>query len=681
MSIPLLINQEPEISEHNIDINKKYSLNSEKYDEKNELNHNFDIKSRITREIYYFKDEILKETNEMNDKLIIRIASGLQEINEKLNKNEEKFKSINDKFDEISVKNQQYDGYDKKINSLFQFETKNEKELIMHLSMMNSIKSQIKDNFREYNYILKKYRSNDELVGEKRKFKTFPELIKFLYQNISQFNTLQEKNNLDFKGYKTKLDSLISSFKQQINTIITSMKSFTANSINESEGRIKGLINLFDERLIETRSELSKNFQILKEENEIFLNKEKDKIKDELNQKLEVGLLNINDTLRKSQKKLEEDLLDYNKNFLKLKKDFKDYTMKEDKFYELLKKQKFIFEKNKGNNTINNIKNINNNQDKINLRVQTGKSKTQRNFFHSSNSFNNINNIFNNSSASHMDKFKRNFLFNSSSIKEAKENINEIKNIRQRKQIQISNNNYERTINEKSIDKSPKELVFNDKSFIKENNYIYRIKKITKHKNQINYSARIKDNINKEIISGSTMKKINIFKDDDLPRLIELKKDDNEIKLQTDKKDVKNKTTINFTNNNKNKFKRVLSNIKYNLKNKNIQTNNLQSNLDISNTFKIFKSTGESKLNHKVSIYDVKFKPSKDYDRNKVLKNEEEKEAIKNANENNNDNKKRTNRNNKKEEYNYINSKGELSNIIKIPPPENAICKSIFASE
>ena len=420
MSIPLLINQEPEISEHNIDINKKYSLNSEKYDEKNELNHNFDIKSHITREIYYFKDEILKETNEMNDKLIIRIASGLQEINEKLNKNEEKFKSINDKFDEISVKNQQYDGYDKKINSLFQFETKNEKELIMHLSMMNSIKSQIKDNFREYNYILKKYRSNDELVGEKRKFKTFPELIKFLYQNISQFNTLQEKNNLDFKGYKTKLDSLISSFKQQINTIITSMKSFTANSINESEGRIKGLINLFDERLIETRSELSKNFQILKEENEIILNKEKDKIKDELNQKLEVGLLNINDTLRKSQKKLEEDLLDYNKNFLKLQKDFKDYKMIEDKFYELLKKQKFIFEKNKGNNTINNIKNINNNQDKINLRVQTGKSKTQRNFFHSSNSFNNINNIFNNSSASHMDKFKRNFLFNSSSIKEAK---------------------------------------------------------------------------------------------------------------------------------------------------------------------------------------------------------------------------------------------------------------------
>ena len=144
---------------------------------------------------------------------------------------------------------------------------------------------------------------------------------------------------------------------------------------------------------------------------------------------------------------------------------------------------------------------------------------------------------------------------------------------------------------------------------------------------------------------------------------------------------MKNKTTINFTNNNKNKFKRVLSNIKYNLKNKNIQTNNLQSNLDISNIFKIFKSTGESKLNHKVSIYDVKFKPSKDYDRNKVLKNEEEKEAIKNANENNNDNKKRTNRNNKKEEYNYINSKGELSNIIKIPPPENAICKSIFASE
>ena len=182
------------------------------------------------------------------------------------------------------------------------------------------------------------------------------------------------------------------------------------------------------------------------------------------------------------------------------------------------------------------------------------------------------------------------------------------------------------------------------------------------------------------------MKNNNEIKDNELPKLIEVKKDDNnfcnDIKLNTDRSDVKNKTIISFTrSNNKNKFKRVLSNIKYNLKNENVQSNNPpQYNLDLSNTFKIFKETGESKLNHKVSIYDVKFKPYKDYDRNKVLKNEEEKQAAKNANENNNDKKANT-INNKKEEYNYINSKGELSNIIEIPPPEDVIHKSIFGVE
>ena len=696
MSIPLLINQESKISDYNLDIAKKFPLNSENIDEKNKLINNSDINSRITREIYFFKDEILKEINELNDKLFIRIASNFQEINEKLTKNEEKFKLINDKFDEISAKNVKYDEYEKKINNLFDFKINNEKEMLSHLTMMNRIKNEMKDGFLEYNYILKKYKSNDELVGERRKFKTFPELIKFLYQNISQINTLQEKSNLDFKGYKAKLDSTISSFKNQINTIISSMKTFTTNSVRDSEGRIRGLISLFDDRLVEIRSEMSKNTENLKEETEKNLNQEKVIIQEELNNKLEVGLLNINDTLRRTQKKLEENLLDCNKNFLKLKKEFDEYTMKEDRFYELLKMQKFTGENNSSNNTINiinnnnninnNMNNFNNNQDRINLRAQTGKSKTQRSFFKSTSGYNNLNNIFNNSSASHLDKFKRNFLFNSSGIKEVRENIKEIKNNRQGKQIEIYNNNYEKQINDQSIDKSPKKLVFNNNAIIKDNNgsntNILRIKKITKHKTHVNYSAHIKDNINKEEITVRIMKNINEIKDNDLPKLIEMKKDDNDIKLKTDRSDAKNKTTISFTgSNNKNKFKRVFSNIKYNLKNEKIQINNPpQYNLDISKTFKIFKETGDSKLNHKVSIYDVKFKPYKDYDRNKILKNEEEKEAAKKANENNND-KKETTTNNKKEEYNYINSKGELSNIIEIPPPENVIHKSIFGIE
>ena len=41
-------------------------------------------------------------------------------------------------------------------------------------------------------------------------------------------------------------------------------------------------------------------------------------------------------------------------------------------------------------------------------------------------------------------------------------------------------------------------------------------------------------------------------------------------------------------------------------------------------------------------------------------------------------NKKETKTKNKKEEYNYKNSKGEITNIIEMPPPEEAIFKNIF---
>ena len=674
MSIPLLFNLEPNSSEHNLSLSKKSTSNPENVGEKNKHKYIIDINNHITRQVYFFKDEILKEVNEMIDKLIIKVTSNFNEIDEKVSKNDEKFNLINERIDKILETIVKYEPYGDKIHELFEYKIKNEKDMLSHLVKFNDIKNEMRDMFNEYEGIIKKYKPSEvseEIVGERRKFKTYPELMKYLYQNISQFNTYKEKSNLDFKGYKSKLDSTIFSFKNQINTIIDSMKNFTTTNIKESEGRIKGIINLFDERIVEIRSETNKYTLDIKKENENFLNEAVEKMKEEINKQIDTEFLSFNDLLKKTQKKFEENISECNKKFSELKNDFAKYKLNEDKKYEIVK----IVKSNKENIL---------NKENISVRNDTRRNMTQREFFKPLQNLNN--------NESHLGKNKRNSIFNvSNAIKEIN---NETKIKKEEKIFENSKDNSEIKNSE-----SKSFSVIKKKMSNPDINNIYRINRISqtsKMKKQNNFSQIIKDNNNKEEKIYKSLKSLNEIKDKDFPKIEEIKQDDNinqsdsskKFILKLNRSEKKNKTSSFFTDKSKVKrnSKRILSTI--NIRKKKIilkENDNSQTNLEINNYIeKLSLTKREPIINQKLSTYDVTFIPYKNYDRNKILKMEESKNSFNNLNENimNNINgRKISTAKNKKVEYSYINSKGEISNVIEIPPPENAIFKSIFAIE
>ena len=674
MSIPLLFNLEPNSSEHNLSLSKKSTSNPENVGEKNKHKYIIDINNHITRQVYFFKDEILKEVNEMIDKLIIKVTSNFNEIDEKVSKNDEKFNLINERIDKILETIVKYEPYGDKIHELFEYKIKNEKDMLSHLVKFNDIKNEMRDMFNEYEGIFKKYKPSEvseEIVGERRKFKTYPELMKYLYQNISQFNTYKEKSNLDFKGYKSKLDSTIFSFKNQINTIIDSMKNFTTTNIKESEGRIKGIINLFDERIVEIRSETNKYTLDIKKENENFLNEAVEKMKEEINKQIDTEFLSFNDLLKKTQKKFEENISECNKKFSELKNDFAKYKLNEDKKYEIVK----MVKANKENIL---------NKENISVRNDTRRNMTQREFFKPLQNLNN--------NESHLEKNKRNSIFNvSNAIKEIN---NETKIKKEEKIFENSKDNSEiKNSESKSFSIIKKKMSNPD---INNTYRINRISQTSKMKKQNNFSQIIKDNNNKEEKIYKSLKSLNELKDKDFPKIEEIKQDDNinqsdsskKLILKLNRSEKKNKTSSFFTDKSKLKrnSKRILSTI--NIRKKKIilkENDNSQTNLEINNYIeKLSLTKREPIINQKLSTYDVTFIPYKNYDRNKILKMEESKNSFNNLNENimNNINgRKISTAKNKKVEYSYINSKGEISNVIEIPPPENAIFKSIFAIE
>ena len=536
--------------------------------------------------------------------------------------------------------------------------------MLSHNIIINDIKHEIKENILEYDFILKKFKSSEDIVGDRRKFRNYPEMIKFLYQSIQQINSNKEKSNLEYKNYKSKLDSTISEFKSQTNSIITSMKNFTINNIKNSEGRLKGLFSLFDERLVEIRTETSKNSETLKKENEKFLNETIDEIKQELTMHINNEILNFNDLLKNLENKLEENISDYNKEYnkrlQKLKSDFDNYKLNEDKRLEIMKIQKLKNE--------NNI-NTKNNEEIINNRVITEKFRTQKYSYKTNSNINDENNFINNSNNnSIIDKLKKNFVFNFSDIKENEKK----KEIKEEKIEENTNDNKLKLKYEKNTRQFS--LIKNASSNNDNNGAIYNIKKIIKHKNKINYPTNIKDNNikEKEDPNNDIIKNINEIKDLMKFKSYKIKKEDNLPK--TDRPDEKNRTTIHIHScKTKDKPKRILST--NNIKIEKIKIDN--ENIDIENCIKKFESMEKSKLNHKINIYDIKFKPNKKYEAIKIKK-EENKDLSRNLDDIIIINKKETKTKNKKEEYNYKNSKGEITNIIEMPPPEEAIFKNIF---
>ena len=753
MSIPFEVRQESNISNYHLNINNKLTSNNNNPQEINKFYQINDIRNHIVKEIYFFKDDILKEMNEINGKLIIKFADTFKEINQNFSKNEKKFEDMNNKIDEVMKKYEIYDKYEERINELYKYKLNNEKEMNSHKFILNAIKNEIKEGFQEYDYILKKFRSTQEIVGEKKKFQTYPELIRFLFQNMNELNNFQKKNNLDFRGYKEKLDETISTFRQQINVITDAMRTFTINSIKDSEERIKGVLKNYDERIVGIRCESNVNAEHIKKECEKLFNENIKAIKDEFYNKIKIDFININELFQNSKNQLEEEISEYKNDFISLKNDFQIIKSNEDKFIEKINEQVHPIQNennkknttndnnNNKNNNINNNKNNNNitnnniNNNKNNIKINNNytniknyisnnknnnsnnnniinsetkenfikeeKSETERNYLNSNKPLNNISNFiesFHNLSKTIKNKTKKNSFFNFSNNNLKSININKNKEIKEeengKEQIDIIKSNCRcnlgKSKNEHTRENAKKIASLKNSFFKKENinnninNTIYRIRKINKHnsiKDIKNYFSDIKDNNIKMDLTSKSTKNLFDLKDKPFPILNDSKKGETKNKSRDlkfsakIKEEKKNNTSFYFHRNSiKSMTKRIMS-----TKNRIIQNNIDKDNhsLNLNNTFprKKRNSMDELRLNRKINIYDVTYIPYKDYDRNKILE-EERKKSSKNLEENNIY--KKIVNNNDKKEYNYINSKGEISNVIEMPPPKDVIFKSIY---
>ena len=299
----------------------------------------------FTKDFLYFKNDILKELKiidlklESQNKLNSELKNTISLHDTKIGKLHNKLDSI---LNVINVKEAATNYYKEKIDILMDFKSKNERSWDSLDYKIQSNSEKIKNAINKYDKIIYDNLEYPGTIG-RDKFKNFHELIDYILNNIKIFSLFKEKNEVDLRTYKVKLESIIKSINCEISGIIRNANSFTISNLKELENKCLNEVKTFNEKLMKLRVEnlqLINNFE--NEKNQTFgrWNDVKN-MKKELNELIESSIQKLNT----SNNSIKETLDNYEKQFNEIRNDIT--SMK-----DLIGKIKFANNKDKPDNKI-----------------------------------------------------------------------------------------------------------------------------------------------------------------------------------------------------------------------------------------------------------------------------------------------------------------------------------------
>ena len=242
-----------------------------------------------SEELKNFKNEILSIINENNKKLEEKIEKYKNQILKTENEYEKNTKKISFQYNEIINNQANINSKLDKLKGYDSFVLKTNDQITSHELKLNSIKTDLSKSIQKYDKIYLDNLIVPGYIGEFSKYKNCQIFFDDVILQLSKLNSFKEKNILDFKSYKEKLDSYIKTFNLIIEN--NSKANFKyANEIGEKiEKNCKDMIEIVNEKLMDLRIENSK-YSVEIKNKYLDLNKEYENIlniKDEIYHKFD----------------------------------------------------------------------------------------------------------------------------------------------------------------------------------------------------------------------------------------------------------------------------------------------------------------------------------------------------------------------------------------------------------
>ena len=221
---------------------------------KKEVN-NINIKPMLNPELLFFKNEILGDLKQLENKLLRKIDQKCDSSQKKVAQIETSIDNLTKKLFNISNFYSENVTMKDKIENLFQSRTSMEETLFTHEYKLSSIAKDLVTAINKYDKIFEKSIIYPGLIGASNsKFNTFHNFIDYVMANISQLNHFKEKTmGFDLKQYKNRLEATIEGFRKQTEEIITNNKVYTSKLIKNLDNKFKNDYELYDQKLFNLR--------------------------------------------------------------------------------------------------------------------------------------------------------------------------------------------------------------------------------------------------------------------------------------------------------------------------------------------------------------------------------------------------------------------------------------------
>ena len=210
------------------------------------------------KDLNMFKEDILNYLKE-RDIITFNLIRIYQDKIETTEKNYlELTKRISNNYSDILSSQAKINNRLDKLNSYESFSSKTNDQLISHEIRINNLREEYNKSVQKYDKI---YLDNLELpgyIGKYSKYKNCQVFFEEVIKEINKLNSYKEKNTLDLKAYKDKLELIIKTFNTLVDNNNKSHIKYI-NEMNEKNNKdCKNMIDALGDRMTEMRIENSR---------------------------------------------------------------------------------------------------------------------------------------------------------------------------------------------------------------------------------------------------------------------------------------------------------------------------------------------------------------------------------------------------------------------------------------
>ena len=180
------------------------------------FSNNVDVTRTVKEELLYFKNDMLKDMKDTLTKFHNKYIKKLNDMDDRLKNTETKTETCYEKIIGITEGVTYQKMNQQRFSELEKFKVKAGESLINLDCKIKNVENNLMEASSKYDKIIIESIIYPGIIGAKNEFKTFHELLDFLLINTKKLLMAKEKENIEKKETKSRIEETLDKFKGNI---------------------------------------------------------------------------------------------------------------------------------------------------------------------------------------------------------------------------------------------------------------------------------------------------------------------------------------------------------------------------------------------------------------------------------------------------------------------------------